>query len=361
MITISLCMIVKNEEAVLERCLCSVQDVVDEIIIVDTGSTDDTLRIAQKYTEHIVPFQWQDDFALARNFSFSHASKEYILWLDADDVFHKNDLEAFIQLKKNLSPEVDSVQMNYHLAFDQRGQPTKSIVRNRLVKRACQFKWQGVVHEYLEVSGVIVTTELSILHKKEKAYNDRNLKIYHRYLESGQELSVRDMFYYGNELLDHSYWEEAISVYTTFLDCKEGWVEDRISACLKLAKCYEMLYETEEELECLVRSFIYDVPRPEVCCRLGAIYLEGNHLRQAIYWYEQALERKEQPLMKGITHNEAAWSWLPHLQLTVCYEKVNNRQKAMEHHKEAMRLNDSHSSILSNEMFFQRDRQEQKL
>jgi len=78
MITISLCMIVKNEERILARCLDSVKDLVDEIIIVDTGSADATKRIAAEYTDKIYDFTWIDDFSAARNFAFSKASKEYI-------------------------------------------------------------------------------------------------------------------------------------------------------------------------------------------------------------------------------------------------------------------------------------------
>ena len=86
---ISLCMIVKDEQDVIERCLESVKDVVDEIIIVDTGSTDKTKQIVSKYTDKIYDFEWVNDFAKARNYSFSKATKDYILWLDADDVILK--------------------------------------------------------------------------------------------------------------------------------------------------------------------------------------------------------------------------------------------------------------------------------
>ena len=78
MITISLCMIVKNEERILARCLDSVADLVDEIVIADTGSTDATREIAARYTEHVYDFPWTDDFSAARNFVFSRASMEYI-------------------------------------------------------------------------------------------------------------------------------------------------------------------------------------------------------------------------------------------------------------------------------------------
>lgn len=86
MVSVSLCMIVKNEEDVLARCLESVEDLVDETVIVDTGSTDRTREIAARFTNRIFDFPWRDDFAAARNESFAHASMDYCLWLDADDV-----------------------------------------------------------------------------------------------------------------------------------------------------------------------------------------------------------------------------------------------------------------------------------
>ncbi|AXH99762.1 glycosyltransferase [Sporosarcina sp. PTS2304] len=70
MITISLCMIVKNEEAVIGRCLDSVSALVEEIIIIDTGSIDRTKEICRQYTDRVVDFQWIEHFAAARNFSF---------------------------------------------------------------------------------------------------------------------------------------------------------------------------------------------------------------------------------------------------------------------------------------------------
>ena len=104
MITVSLCMIVKNEEDVLARCLESAKPVADEIIIVDTGSTDRTREIAREFTDNVCEFPWIDDFAAARNFSFSKATMEYCMWLDADDILLPADRDAFLTLKETLPP-----------------------------------------------------------------------------------------------------------------------------------------------------------------------------------------------------------------------------------------------------------------
>ena len=102
MITISLCMIVKNEEEVLERCLNSLKGLMDEIIIVDTGSTDSTKEIAARYTDKIYDFSWCDDFAAVRNFSFSKATQEYIYAPDADEVLDDTNRRRFMMLKAAL-------------------------------------------------------------------------------------------------------------------------------------------------------------------------------------------------------------------------------------------------------------------
>ena len=99
--TISLCMIAKNEEKYLEQCLNSVKELVDEIIIVDTSSTDKTKEIAKKFNAKIYDFKWIDDFSAARNESIKHAAKDWILVLDADEVIEKRDLKKIKNIVQN--------------------------------------------------------------------------------------------------------------------------------------------------------------------------------------------------------------------------------------------------------------------
>ena len=93
MVTMSLCMIVKNEEKVLRRCLDSLSDIADEIIIADTGSSDSTKDIALEYTSNVYDFQWTGDFAEARNFVSSKATKDYIYTADADEYLDDENRE----------------------------------------------------------------------------------------------------------------------------------------------------------------------------------------------------------------------------------------------------------------------------
>ncbi|MEQ8172630.1 MAG: glycosyltransferase family 2 protein, partial [Candidatus Eremiobacterota bacterium] len=88
-------MIVKNEEDTLSDCLESVRGLVDEMIIVDTGSTDRTVEIAEKFGARIFHYKWHDDFGKARNFSLSHARGDWILVMDGDEVFDSSSVWKF--------------------------------------------------------------------------------------------------------------------------------------------------------------------------------------------------------------------------------------------------------------------------
>ena len=178
MVTISLCMIVKNEENTLARCLDSVRDIVDEIIIVDTGSMDRTKEIASHYTDKVYDFEWIDDFAAARNYSFSKATMDFILWLDADDVFLKEDGELFKLLKSDLTLQIDTVIMKYVLQTDEAGKEVNIFYRERMVKREKGYQWQDPIHEYIDFSkGLILHTEIAVTHTKIGSSGERNLKI----------------------------------------------------------------------------------------------------------------------------------------------------------------------------------------
>jgi glycosyltransferase involved in cell wall biosynthesis len=354
--TLTLCMIVKNEEELLHQCLNSVKEICDEMIIVDTGSTDRTKEIAKQFTEKVIDFKWIDDFSAARNFAFGHATMDYILWLDADDILLIEDQQKFNILKTNLDFSFDAISMIYNIAFDEYGDPTFSYRRNRLVKREKNFKWIGPVHEYLDVHGSIFPADIAITHRKTDKTNqsipsDRNLKIYEQRLEKGEEFTPRDLFYYANELKDHAQFQKSIIYYQKFSATKKGWIEDEIRACIYMAECYRNLGNIEKEKESLVMSFIYDVPRPEVSCRLGDIYINNKrNFKKAITWYRLALEVEEDD-HQGFKQ-EAYSTWYPHLQLCMCFWEIGDVELSVEHHKKAKIYRPNDSNVKKNEEFF---------
>ena len=134
MITISLCMIVKDEEKVLKRCLDSAVSFADEIIIVDTGSSDSTKKIAETYTKKVYDFTWNDDFSAARNEAFRHAEMDYCMWLDADDIVSEPEQKKIQRLKEELDDDTAIVMMKYSMGFDKTGSPSLSYYRERLIK-----------------------------------------------------------------------------------------------------------------------------------------------------------------------------------------------------------------------------------
>ena len=262
--TISLCIIVKNEEKTLGRCLDSVADIVDEIVIADTGSDDNTKAIAAKYTNKIFDFKWIDDFSAARNFSFSKATKEYILWLDSDDVLLEEDRQKLKSLKQNFDSSFDVVMMKYNLGTDNSNLPTCSFMRERLLKRDKCFTWHDPIHEYIVIGGKILNTDICVTHKRIHGKSDRNLKIFEKMISEGKELSDRNKFYYARELYLNNRIEEAIVYYEKFLETTGGLNSNYIDACIDLSSCYKMLSDEKNMLKALLKSFEHDSPRAEI-------------------------------------------------------------------------------------------------
>lgn len=355
MATVSLCMIVKDEEPVLYRCLESVGTAVDEIVIVDTGSSDRTVEIAQQFTDRIFTFPWNDNFADARNFAFSKATMEYQMWLDADDVIE--DAQALCRLKERLTADV--VMLPYHVAFDADGIPVMSYYRERLLRRACEFRWVGAVHEVITPRGNVIYGEPAILHRKEHVNDpDRNLHIFEKRLADGMMLAPREQYYYARELYYHKYYAQAAEMFVEFLESGNGWKEDCIGACLQLSSCYQALEKTEEAFKVLFRSFIYDLPRAEVCCEIGRLYMIQQRWEEAVFWYEMALDA---PLrMQGFSQPDYH-DYIPYMQICVCHDRLGNVRLARAYNEKAGRIKPKDANFLANRKYFREVLKEETL
>ena len=282
-------MIVKNEEDTLPRCLESVQGLVEEIIVVDTGSRDRTRETARKLGPKVYEFPWVEDFSQARNFSFSKATQQYCLWLDADDVIDPEYREGFLEVKALLPPQTDVVMLPYHIAFDQRGEPTFTYFRERLIRRLSGLKWRGAVHEAIPpVGNVIYWEKAAVSHRKTRPSDpDRNLRIFEGLLSQGKELEPREQFYYARELASHGREEEASGLWEEFLSSGKGWVENQLEACRDLAQSSLPPRKEDLALSALTRALRYGPPRAEgTVLRSGRLVFPAGDYPTAAFWYE---------------------------------------------------------------------------
>lgn len=352
MITISLCMIVKNEEDVLARCLSSVKDAVDEIIIVDTGSTDRTKEIASVYTDKVYDFAWIDDFSAARNYAFSFATMQYCMWLDADDILKEDDLKKLIQLKHSTTLDTDFIFCKYDVAFDVNGNPTFSYFRERIIKRGIGAVWVEPVHECISAFGKIVYSEVAVTHNKIKSNpKGRNLKIFEKQLKANKELSPRLQYYYARELMYNNQLKKSARIFEKFLKDDKGWIENKIGACKDLANCYKKLGESEKSLNSLLRSLYYDVPRADISCLIGRHFFDKSQYELAKFWYETAANCKQEKTYLGFCEADN-YNFTPYIQLCVIHDRLKNYSKAKEYNDKAGEFKPYHPSYLSNKKYF---------
>ena len=153
-------MVVNNVEETITGCLESIKGMIDEIIVVDTGSTDRTKEIVSQYTNRIFNFEGNENFAEAHNYSFSHATKDYILWLDPSDTLAFEDRKKLFQIKRSMDTTFDAVSMIYKCKLGNGSKP--SLRRNNLIKRSKQFRWVNMKDEYLDVQGNIFYSDIAI-------------------------------------------------------------------------------------------------------------------------------------------------------------------------------------------------------
>ncbi|MCL1964022.1 MAG: glycosyltransferase family 2 protein [Firmicutes bacterium] len=359
MITISLCMIVRDEEDVLDRCLTSVRGIADEIIVVDTGSKDGTKAIAIAHGARVYDFEWIDDFAAARNAAFDKAAMEYILWLDADDIVDEENRRAFIALKETLDPAVDMVMMRYHVAFDEEGNPTYTFFRERLMRRAKQYRWDGRVHEAIAPSGNMIRSQIAVQHKKVKHGDpNRNLRIYERIIAEGETMQPRHRYYYARELFALGRDDESITLLRQCVDDPNTWVENRIGACQDLAGCLTRKGDLDGALLALLQSFAFGEPRAEICCDIGKIFLDRGRYREAIFWYDCAPRCAPSEEGGGFAQPECR-GYIPYMQLCLCYGNLKEYELSEMYNEKAAALKEGDASVQFNREYFRARRARQ--
>ncbi len=186
----------------------------------------------------------------------------------------KGDM-SIVGTRPPLISETNLYEPHHKVRLDEWEHVTFSYYRERIMKTSRNFRWQGRVHETVVPAGNILYSDVVIEHRKIKAGESfRNLHIYEQMIDAGEKMEPRHFFYYGRELFYHKQYEYAILILKKFLEEPDGWIEDKLNSCLVLSCCYQAMGENAAAFDILFYSFTMDVPRAEICCEIGRLFME---------------------------------------------------------------------------------------
>ncbi|MCR5452148.1 MAG: glycosyltransferase family 2 protein [Lachnospiraceae bacterium] len=284
-------MIVKDEEAVLERCLDSVADLMDEIIIVDTGSSDSTKEIASRYTDKIYDYEWKKDFADARNFAFSKATGDYIYSCDADEVLEEQGREEFKKLKQVLMPEIEIVQMKYYEPKMQSVLNAKREYRPKLFKRLRTFTWINPVHETVRLDPVVFDSDIVVTHLPQELHINRDFAIFEEvFNEHGYftpelcTMYIRELYKCGDE----EQIEKGSSMLEKILKQDNFDNELKMDIYCLLAR-NARIKKDKDLLLAYTTKMLSMYTCAEICYELGEFFLSQQNAGEAEIWFSNAL------------------------------------------------------------------------
>ena len=340
--TLSITLIVKNERDNLTRLL-PMLTFADEIVVVDTGSTDSTVEVAKRYTDKVYNFAWQDDFSKARNFAISKATCEYIMWLDADDILPAQTRNIIMEWKNsNEYADVYYVKYRMDTAFP------FWFWRERIVKRCAQSRFKGFIHEAIVPFGVVQYLDCEVVHKPTASHEQRNLYIYQKAMERRRRFTLRDKFYYARTLIECNQSEKALPLLRDFAKNKLAYVMDRIEAYKLLANHAMQQKDFDGALNYLAKSVQLAPPNGEICCTFGNCYFQQRNYRCATQWYNYALNSRAE---SGFI-NEYFVNFLPHIQLSVCLWHLGDKRSAKLHHELAKKVAPYDPTVIKNDKWF---------
>lgn len=286
----SLCMIVKNEERLLAECLDSLKDYMDEIIIVDTGSTDRTKEIAAGYTTNIYDFQWTGSFSDARNYSFSLATGDYIYCADADELLDRENQEKLGRLKECLDEQIEIVQMYYANQL-QHGSVYNydKEYRPKLFKRLRTFRFADPIHEQIVTEPLVFDSDIEIIHRQEESHADRDLLAFERMIDRNEKLSDRLFSMYARELYKAGSREHLERAFSYFAERTEKETKEELfkMSCLLTAVICRRTGEIIDFFKYAMKLVASD-GCSEICMELGDFYMERKEYAEAKMWYHNA-------------------------------------------------------------------------
>jgi len=323
--SLSLTVIMRDEEVHVRQLLSTAHLYADEIVVVDTGSTDRTKEEAAKYTTQVHDFVWCDDFSAARNYGIERCTKDFVMWLDADDVVREEDAH---RIRSLISQGVswDVVILPYHTSHDASGRTTNFTRRERIFRNRRGFAFQYPIHEclkYPDNAVIDINDTINVHHfnlKRREPSNVRNLRILTKAVEGEYRRDFRMWWLLAAEEAP----EKSILYYRKVLQEFSHLLEPSLQSeiCVQFARKLITTGRADEALQVLGRAIIlFPLWREPYFCA-GQVLWQGKRYPEALQMIQIA--GTIPPPARGIANLDSRiydgdeyyeWLFLAHYQL----------------------------------------------
>lgn len=349
--TVTCTVIAKNEAHNVRQWHKSIEGCFDEIVFVDTGSTDDTVKIAEELGCKVYHFPWINDFSAARNFALAQVKTDFACWMDLDDVL--DNKEGFIKFRDSAMAFADMWLATYHYVVDQDKNPVISFARERVFRMSRNPKFSYFIHEGVKPGqGWLVQyiTTWSIKHLRTdedmRADRSRNINIME---QKKDQFDGRLHYYYGKELFEAGQHEKALQVLIDACARPDIELHDRMLgiqfACYAATAVADKM-KPEHQAEKLVlaiqlahQGLQLDPNRAEYHCIIGEAYLKMNEISKALPYFaaaEHCKVNQPSPFAGAIYKHPGCYEDVPKIQKSKIYFHRGEIELAEKEAKECL-------------------------
>ncbi len=354
--TITLAMIVRNEARHLAKCLDSVQALVDEIVIVDTGSNDNTLEIARRYTDHTFIFTWTGDFSAARNFAIAQATGDWILSLDADEELEISPNSSPVDNRpgpahdflQTLLTQNDRIEAYMLPLLNPSAGPvgeTNRFLVLRLFRNDSRYQFSGSIHEQVTVpdrQAVGIAENFVIRHQpltpdELRRKRGRNLAMLRKALAAEPD-NLFLIYYLGLEWLMLGQPARALPCLSkAYQELTGDYLLFRAPALRHLLICLHALGRLDEAI-CLCLEASCQYPAfTDIYYLAGVLFEEKQEYALAVKWLTEAIKCGTPPLV--FNHMSGSGSFLAYYHLGYCQEQLGQPDAAQAAYEAALAAN----------------------
>ena len=340
---LSVCMIIRDSEEILKKTLPNLVRCADEVIVVDTGSLDNTVKVAQGLGARVFHFKWANDFALARNESIKHAEGDWILWIDADEYVKEEDI---LKLKEILSlSEEDAYNLPLYECKEGELKGDMFYFRVKVFRNRKGYHFRRAINEQVcdaqgrYITGKILSSNISIYHwggrldpEKMRRKKERNIEMLKAVI-AGNEGDPYYHFLLANNYKDIGQYELAIGEYDRVIQIMpQGELTSH--SYTKKAWCFYHLKKMDEASKNARKAIELNPFDAGAYNILGIAHAVARRLEEAVKIFEHSKNLK-MPVHAGSMVSLKQYKYFPHYLLGNTYALMGEKEKAIRHFKKA--------------------------